>query len=204
MKRETTDMGGRRASMRRRSRNTKPASRSASSRSASARSKSRSAQRSKGRSGGAAASARGRGRTAGSASARSTRSRAASARGGGGRGGGAAKSTTDLNKIRNWAESRGGTPVSVKGTARGGSPAGLLRIDFPGYSGAGKFKKVSWDEWYDKFQESNLEFLYQERTSSGQPSRFFKLVCRGTSQPGRSRSSQSPSRRRSRSTTRKR
>jgi hypothetical protein len=60
----------------------------------------------------------------------------------------------------------------------------LLRIDFPGYSGAGRFQEISWDDWYQKFQESNLEFLYQDKTTSGQQSRFFKLVCRGTANKG--------------------
>jgi hypothetical protein len=116
-----------------------------------------------------------------------------------------------LNEIRQWAEARGGNPVSVKGTARGRNPAGLLRIDFPGYSGAGRFEAISWDEWYQKFRESNLEFLYQDRAANGQQSRFFKLVCRGTSARKNSRrNSRAGSRRggqsrsRSRSSTRAR
>lgn len=114
----------------------------------------------------------------------------------GGRAGGAAKSTTDLNEIRRWAEARGGKPVSVKGTARGGA-AGVLRIDFPGYSGEGKLKPISWDEWYGKFRESNLKFLYQDRAASGGQSRFFKLVSRGTAR-------KKPGAPRARSTSRKR
>ena len=169
MKRETMDMGGRRAATTR-ARGTRPA-----------RSKSKSTRnRSRARAG-RTASARGRGSTR----TASQRSRAGATRGAAqgraGQRGGSARSTTDLNEIRQWAEARGGKPVSVKGTARGRNPAGLLRIDFPGYSGAGRFEEVSWDEWYRKFQESNLEFLYQDRAASGQQSRFFKLVCRGTS-----------------------
>jgi hypothetical protein len=109
-------------------------------------------------------------------------------------GSGSAQATTDLNEIRSWAEARGGKPVSVKGTARSGA-AGLLRIDFPGYTGAGRFEEISWEEWYDKFRESNLEFLYQDRAGNGGQSRFFKLVNRGTSNSGRG-SSRSSSRRR--------
>ncbi|MGC3997616.1 MAG: hypothetical protein QM767_09035 [Anaeromyxobacter sp.] len=45
--------------------------------------------------------------------------------------------TTDHDTIRQWAEARGGQPAQVASTARGGK-AGIIRIDFPGYSGAGK------------------------------------------------------------------
>jgi len=85
--------------------------------------------------------------------------------------------TTDHETIRRWAEERDGIPATVTRTARG-SEAGILRIDFPGFSGAGTLEEISWDEWFDKFDESNLAFLYQNRTANGQQSRFFKLVRR--------------------------
>jgi hypothetical protein len=53
----------------------------------------------------------------------------------------------------------------------------MLRIDFPGYSGKESLEPISWDEWYQKFQQNNLKFLYQEKTKGGKQSRFFKLVC---------------------------
>ena len=91
--------------------------------------------------------------------------------------GGAAKSTTDHEFIRRWAEERGGRPARVKGTGGPGDP-GMLRIDFPGYAEE-SLEEITWDEWFDKFEEKNLAFLYQE-TIDGQPSRFFKLVDRGS------------------------
>jgi hypothetical protein len=106
--------------------------------------------------------------------------------------GGAAKSTTDLNEIRRWAEERGGKPVSVAGTAKRGE-AGLLRIDFPGYTGADRLQEISWDGWYEKFNESKLKFLYQEKPES----RFFKLVSRGSSGQRRPSGKQSRSKKRS-------
>jgi hypothetical protein len=134
-------------------------------------------------------------------SRKNTKASAQSRRGGGqtrgGQRGRSAQVTTNLNEIRRWAEERGGKPVSVIGTSPR-NRAGLLRIDFPGYSGAGRFEEVSWDEWYQKFQESNLEFLYQDKAKNGQRSRFFKLVCRGTANGNGSRAS-SRSRSRSRS-----
>jgi len=85
--------------------------------------------------------------------------------------------TTDDETIRRWVESRGGWPATVARTARGGD-AGVLRIDFPGYAGEGSLKPISWDEWFEKFDENNLAFLYQERTADGKTSRFFKLIER--------------------------
>jgi hypothetical protein len=87
-----------------------------------------------------------------------------------------AHATQDLDEIREWAEERGGKPATVKSTAKGGE-AGILRIDFPGYSGADSLEEISWDDWYQKFQENNLTFIYQDRTKDGKESRFFKLVC---------------------------
>jgi hypothetical protein len=89
----------------------------------------------------------------------------------------AAHITTDHQTIQRWAEGRGGWPASVSRTARGES-TGILRIDFPGFSGQGTLKPISWEDWFDKFDESNLAFLYQERTGDGKQSRFFKLIER--------------------------
>ena len=88
-----------------------------------------------------------------------------------------AKRTTDHNEIRQWVEDRGGHPARVKGTAnkRGG---GLLRIDYPGYTGEGTLQEISWQEFFEEFDDSGLEFLYQDETADGEQSRFSKLVSR--------------------------
>jgi ferritin-like metal-binding protein YciE len=92
------------------------------------------------------------------------------------RGSGSARSTQDLDEIRKWVEARGGKPAKVCGTGNDKDP-GLLRIDFPGYRGEDTLQEIPWDEWYRKFQENNLTFLYQEKAKGGRESRFFKLVC---------------------------
>lgn len=91
------------------------------------------------------------------------------------------RTTTDHDTIRKWVEARGGKPASVKSTEHGEDP-GLLRIDFPGYRGEGSLEEISWEEFFKKFDEKNLAFLYQEKTSSGSESRFFKLVNRETAE----------------------
>jgi hypothetical protein len=87
------------------------------------------------------------------------------------------KTTTDHDEIRRWAEERGGKPASVKGTESGDEDAGILRIDFPGGE-EDRLDDISWDDWFRKFDEEKLAFLYQEQVKSGDESRFFKLVSR--------------------------
>ncbi|WP_437679754.1 hypothetical protein [Sorangium sp. So ce131] len=87
------------------------------------------------------------------------------------------KTTIDHDEIRQWAESRGGRPATVIRTEKNGEP-GILRIDFPGYSGEGSLEEISWDDFFAKFEESNLALVYQEKTADGKPSNFNKLVSR--------------------------
>ena len=86
------------------------------------------------------------------------------------------KSTRDHAEIQSWIEKRGGTPSMVKGTEDDKNNTGILRVDFPGYSGKDTLMEISWDDFFKKFDDSNLEFLYQEKTSTGKESRFNKFV----------------------------
>ncbi len=95
---------------------------------------------------------------------------------------GEARTTVDHDEIRRWVEERGGSPATIKSTERNGE-AGILRIDFPGYSGEGTLEHISWDEFFQKFDESNLAFLYQEEKKGGEPSRFSKFVRRTGDEP---------------------
>jgi hypothetical protein len=88
------------------------------------------------------------------------------------------KTTTDHKAIRRWVEERKGKPARVKDTERGSDDIGLLRIDFPGYSGEGKLEPIEWEDFFDKFEESQLAFVYQDKTEGGELSHFNKLVSR--------------------------
>jgi hypothetical protein len=88
-----------------------------------------------------------------------------------------AKSTTDHLKIRQWVEERGGRPAAVKGTGKGDDP-GVLRIDFPGYSGEESLVEISWEQFFEKFERERLAFLYEEETKAGDESRFSKFTDR--------------------------
>jgi hypothetical protein len=83
--------------------------------------------------------------------------------------------TTDHDEIRTWVEEHDGKPASVRGTGDGDEP-GILRIDFPGGAGSDRLEPIEWDEWFAKFDEQGLEFLYQSEKADGSDSTFFKLV----------------------------
>ena len=94
-----------------------------------------------------------------------------------------AKVTTDHDEIRKWAEARGGRPAAVRST-QPKDTTGIIRIEFPGAPNAkdDNLEEISWDEFFEKFDESNLALLYQEETASGQRSNFNKLVGRETAE----------------------
>lgn len=87
------------------------------------------------------------------------------------------KVTTNHDEIKTWVEERGGHPARVKGTGDDDS-AGVLRIDYPGFAGEGTLERITWEEFFETFEESNLAFLYQEQTKDGEESRFSKLISR--------------------------
>src|SRR5215213_1791028 len=106
-----------------------------------------------------------------------------------------AKITTDHDEIRNWAEERGGRPAVVRSThdqghgkghgkAHGKSGTGIIRIEFPDapHSKHDALEEISWEEFFEKFDESNLALLYQEETASGEKSNFNKLIGRETAE----------------------
>jgi hypothetical protein len=84
--------------------------------------------------------------------------------------------TTDHDEIRRWAASRDGTPAAVRATESDHDP-GVLRIRFRDES-ADDLDEIGWDEFFAKFEEANLAFLYQDKTAGGGTSRFHKFVKR--------------------------
>jgi hypothetical protein len=84
-----------------------------------------------------------------------------------------ANTTTDHNEIRRWAESHGGKPAAVKKTHRDDDP-GIIRLMFPKapHSEHDALEEISWDEFFDKFDESHLALIYED------DSNFSKLVER--------------------------
>ena len=54
----------------------------------------------------------------------------------------------------------------------------MIRIDFPGYSGRRSLDPIGWDEFFEKFEDSELALVYQDKTKGGRKSNFNKLVSR--------------------------
>ena len=77
-----------------------------------------------------------------------------------------AKITTNHDEIRNWAVARGGRPAVVRSThGKGGT--GIIRLEFPNALNADDeaLEEISWEEFFAKFDQSELAFLYQEETA---------------------------------------
>jgi hypothetical protein len=88
--------------------------------------------------------------------------------------------TTNHDVIRRWVESREGRPSRVVGT-EGRDGEGILRIDFGEKDE--KLEEISWEEFFNTFEDRNLAFLHQDITADGKPSRFNKFVAREAQQP---------------------
>lgn len=86
-----------------------------------------------------------------------------------------AQRTRNHDEIRKWVESRGGHPATVSDT-KSTKGAGVLRIDFPDYSGKDTLEEISWDDFFDKFDREDIDFLYQDKVEGGKKSRFCKFV----------------------------
>ena len=84
--------------------------------------------------------------------------------------------TTDHKEIRRWVSERGGYPARVKGTNQGGS--GVLRIDYPGYTGEETLETITWTEFFKGFEKNNLALVFQDETAEGKQSRFSKFIDR--------------------------
>jgi hypothetical protein len=87
------------------------------------------------------------------------------------------KTTRDHEEIRRWAEARGAVPAEVASTHQGDEP-GILRFEFPNAPGHRdeNLRPISWDDFFKKFDENNLELLYQKTTAEGAPSNFNKMI----------------------------
>ncbi len=124
-----------------------------------------------------AAGATGR-KTAAAGASRGSRARAAGGRAA------SARPLIDHDEIRRWAEERNAQPACVRGTGRAPGDVGMIRLDFPGFSGRESLEPISWEEWFRAFEENNLALMVQEQTARGQKSNFNKIVSRESIESG--------------------
>jgi hypothetical protein len=100
------------------------------------------------------------------------------------------KTTQDHEEIRKWAEKRGAVPAEVASTHSKNEP-GILRFCFPQARDKNndKLTEISWDDFFEKFDENDLELVYQEKTAAGRQSNFNKLIHPGSAGRGKTASS---------------
>lgn len=89
------------------------------------------------------------------------------------------ETTTDHEEIRDWVERRGGRPATAR--ASGGDGAGVLSIVFSGVAGAarpGGVDVISWDEWFERFDEAGLAFSYEKQRDDGSDGVSCRIIRR--------------------------
>jgi len=84
--------------------------------------------------------------------------------------------TTEHSTIKKWAESRGGKPSVV---LKNGIQTENIRLSIPGTeSDKEDLQEISWTEWFNLFEENQLELIYQIEDDKGNPNNFYQLVKR--------------------------
>jgi len=93
------------------------------------------------------------------------------------------KTTTSHTVIRGWVESHGGKPAMIVNPNRLDKRVGL-RIDFPGkndealLSQAHRNKDVTWDEFFQVFEELELAFDYLQDTAGVELMDAYRFIKR--------------------------
>lgn len=84
-----------------------------------------------------------------------------------------AETTTDHKTIQAWTKKHGGKPAAVDRT-HSDDEVGIVRLMFPKakQSEHDHLVEITWDEFFEKFEESGLALIYEE------DSNFNKLVKR--------------------------
>lgn len=82
--------------------------------------------------------------------------------------------TTSHDQIKDWAETRGAEPAEVSETSNEGP--GVLRFKFSDSESNKELRQIPWSDFFDKMDDKHLAMIYQEKTRSGDLSRFSKFV----------------------------
>jgi hypothetical protein len=82
--------------------------------------------------------------------------------------------TTNHDVIRQWAESRQARPATV-GERESERPRVLRFLFDPVDEDSSRLVEISWDMWFEAFDQRALNFLFQEHRTDGRDSNFFRL-----------------------------
>jgi hypothetical protein len=88
--------------------------------------------------------------------------------------------TRDHLIIREWARLFDAEPATGEASASGPSlpmkvadGGTALRFNFPGM---GRFRQISWNEWFDHFNEHDLTFVFENPEGRQPPSARYRLM----------------------------
>ena len=83
----------------------------------------------------------------------------------------------DHEQIRRWAKERGAKPSTVLGTQEADSIR-IIGLDFPGPSGRALLEEISWNAWFQAFDENDLALIVLDEMANGHSSNFYEFVAR--------------------------
>lgn len=75
----------------------------------------------------------------------------------------ATQKITDHTEIKLWAEKYNGHPAIIKGS-EGEGRLGILQFDFRQNGGDNQLIEISWEDFFDEFEDKNLALLYSEES----------------------------------------
>ena len=87
--------------------------------------------------------------------------------------------TRDHTLIRRWAEAHQAEPATGERTPSGPTTVDVndggagIRFNHPG---VGRFRPISWDEFFDNFDEHGLAFVYERETAGTSASSRYRFV----------------------------
>ena len=87
--------------------------------------------------------------------------------------------TDDPELIRDWAQRHSAEPATGEATQSGPATVHVedgdagIRFNFPA---SGRFRPISWDEWFQNFRQYDLLFVYESDVAGRTPSGRYRLV----------------------------
>jgi hypothetical protein len=69
--------------------------------------------------------------------------------------------TADPERIRAWAQERGGTPMKKRGTGHSGMDPAILGMTFEATAGDPSLEPFGWDDWLAELDEQRLAAVLQ-------------------------------------------
>ena len=82
------------------------------------------------------------------------------------------KATTDPSLIKKWAEARRATPAVIRKFTSDGMEM-VLSFLFPDINIDEVVTRLSWEEFFEKFNQQRLVFVYEDSDRNQKASRYF-------------------------------